>query len=494
MGFLVDKRGLSMAEWLGSFHLPKFTTDEFEERKEKYVEKHGYTITIPALEDIIHIKRFKKMSPEEINLWKARKYDEIPTDRLMEIRRHKEKKRQKFLAMLASPSPKIVRSAGAILTALDDLQDAVSTLACIGLITAAVVGGTTAAVLSGPLGWVVGAATLLQFINPYSRLKGPRGNPYTGSGPKKDLEKLTNKNPFSKKARARVARNILKFRPGIGNLVEALQTTDNMFGIGLSLGPIMGFAQDLIAGTVRAAMGEKVRFATAAPKVPEHVALAGRAAKASAVLNGYLWDSDFQDEVDLFLATNLSLQVLEPYLQDWNPLDEIEDIANLEVQAPRPLDILTLEVIKEAGFSLDEVCNWPQNGEQWISYGDLQEKTAEIATANLNHFAAENKNSALAFIAGQNAHDFTLGMLAAWEGEDQVEIEYLPASRIIITILKNGWCYPDDITDDQVKKFEDWVYVHEYMNTTPSGREIRNYAEIFCDFTWAESEDEYKLA
>lgn len=481
-----------MADWLGSFHLPKFTTDEFEKRKEEYVEKHGYTITIPALDEIIKIKRFKKMSPEEINLWKARKYDEIPTDRLMEIRGHKEKKKQKFQAMLASPSPKIVRSAGAILTALDDLQDAVSTLAVIGLITAAVVGGTTAAILSGPLGWVLGATALLNLINPYSRLRGRRGKASTGTGAKKAVEKLTDKNPFSKKARVKTAIRIKMFRPTIGNAIEALQVTDNIWGIGLSLGPIMGFAQDLIAGTVRYVGGQKVRVKKAAPPVASWVKLAGRAAKASAAFAGFAWDSDFQDEVDLFLAANLSLQVLEPYLQDWNPLDQVEDLANHEVQAPRPIDILTLEVIEEAGFSLDEVCNWPQNGEQWISYGDLQEKTAEIATANLNHFAEKNKNSALAFIAGQNAHDFALGMLAAWEGEDQVEIEYLPASRIVITILMNGWCYPDDVTDDQVKKFEDWVYVHEYMNTVPSGKEIWNYAEIFCGFTWAESEDEYK--
>jgi len=481
-----------MAEWLGSFHLPKFTTDEFEEQKEKYVEKHGYTITVPALGDIIHIKRFKNMTWEEIKLWKQRKYDEIPLERRMEIKEHKEKKRQKFLAMLASPSPKIVRSAGAILTSLDDLQDCVSTIACIGLITAAVVGGTTAAVLSGPLGWVVGASTLLSLINPYSRIRGRRRKASTGSGAKKAVEKLTDKNPFSKKARVKIARKIKMFRPTVGNAIEALQVTDNIWGIGLCLGPIMGFAQDLIAGSVRYVMGEEVRFATAAPQVPQHVALAARAAKANAVMHGYLWDSDFQDEVDSFLAANLSLQVLEPYLQDWNPLEEIEDLANHEVQAPRPTDILTLEVIEEAGYTLDEVCNWPQNGEQWISYKELQEKTAETATANLNHFAEKNKNSPLAFIAGQNAHDFTLGMLAAWEGEDQVEIEYLPTSRIVITILMNGWAYPDDITDQQVKKFEDWVYVHEYMGSVPSGKEIWNYAETFCNFTWIKSEDEYK--
>lgn len=481
-----------MADWLGSFHLPKFTDADFEKKKAAYTAKYGYTITLPAFEDVVHMKWFKPMTPAEIKLWKQRKYDELPPARLAAIRAHKEKKRQKFLAMLADPAPKIVRSAGAILTALDDLQDAVSTIACIGMLTAAVVGGTTAAVLAGPLGWVVGASALLNLINPYSRLKGPKFKAYTGMKAKRESEDLTGKNPFTKKARVRVAKNIKNFKVHSGNIIEGLQVTDNVFGVGLSLGPIMGFGISLISGAVRGAMGQKVSFAEAPRTVPSHVTKAGRAAIANALFQGYEWKSDFDDEVNSFLAANLSLQVLEPYLNDWNPMVEVEDLANYEVQAPRPTDILTLEIIEEEGYTLDEVCNWPQNGEQWISYGDLHEQTAKTAADNLRHFADKNKNDALAFIAGQNAHDFALGALAAWEGEEQVEIEYLPTSRIVITIFFHGWCYPEDVTDDQVKKFEDWCYVHEYLGTVPTGKEIWHYAEVFCGFTWAKSEDEYR--
>lgn len=481
-----------MAKWLGSFHLPKFTDAEFEKKKAAYTAKHGYTITLPAFEDVVHIKWFKPMTPAEIKLWKQRKYEDIPLKRLAAIRAHKEKKRKKFQAMLADPTPRIVRSAGAILTALDDLQDAVSTIACIGMLTAAVIGGTTAAMLAGPLGWVVGASALLSMISPYSRLKGPKFKAYTGTKAKHESEDLTGKNPFTKKARVRVAKRIKHFKVHSGNIVEALQVTDNVFGFGLSLGPIMGFAQALIAGAVRGAMGQEVKFAAAPSTIPTHVTKAGRAAIANAVFQGYAWKSDTQDEINSFLAANLSLQVLEPYLSDWNPIEEVQDLEHFLLQAPRPTDILTLEIIEEEGYTLDEVCNWPQNGEQWISYGELHEATAKTATENLRHFAEKNKSDVLAFIAGQNAHDFALGSLAAWEGEDQVEIEYLPTSRIIITIFLHGWCYPEDVTDDQVQKFEDWCYVHEYMGTVPTGKEIWNYAEVFCDFKWAKSEDTYR--
>jgi len=481
-----------MADWAGPVHLPRFTKEEFDEKKRKYNEKYGYTVTVPALKDIIHLFPFPPMTEHETALWKARKYDEIPAGRLEQIRDEKARKKAKFLAMMGSPSPKILRSAGAILTALDDLQDAVSTLACIGLITAAVVGGTTAAVLAGPLGWVVGAGALLNLVNPFSRLRGRKGKAHTGRHAKKLLEKLTDKNPFSKKARAKVAQNITRFRPSMGNAVEALQVTDNIWGYGLCIGPIMGFIQDTISAKVRMAMGQKVKIKMAPGWKPKHLNVASNAMRAAACMQGYAWKSDFMDEVYCFMAANLAQQVLAPYLEEYNPMTEIEDLASYEVEAPRPTDILTLEVIEEAGYTVDEVCNWPQNGERWISYGELAEKTAQQATENLRHFAEKNKNSELAFIAGQNAHDFALHSLAAWEGEEQVEIEYLPSSRIIITILDNGWCYPDDIRMDQVRKFEDWVYVHEYMGTVPSGKEIWRYAELFCDFRWATSEDEYR--
>jgi len=481
-----------MADWTAPFHLPKFTSEEFDAQKAKYVEKNGYTVTVPAPGDIIHLVPFPPMTAAEIDLWKQRNYDQIPPDRLKQIRAEKARKKAKFLAMLASPSPKILQSAGAILTALDDVQDAVSTLACIALIVAAVAGGTTAAVIAGPLGWIVGISTLLNIINPFSRLRTKRKKPLTGRAAKLDAEKLTDKNPFSKKARAKIANLIKKFRPSIGNALEALQVTDNIWGVGVCLGPIMGFAQDAIAGTVRKALGQKVTVEMSPGWESPHLKKAARAAKAVAVLNGYSWGSDLLEEANSFIVANMAQQVLAPYLDEFNPMGEIDDLASYETRAPRPTDILTLEIIAEAGYSLDEVCNWPQNGKQWISYGDLAEDTAEQATKNLNYFAEQNKNSVLAFIAGQNAHDFALQSLASWEGQDQVEIEYSVSERIILIILDNGWCYPEDIRTDQVQKFEDWVYVQEYMNTVPTGKEIWRYAELFCDFLWAKSGDEYR--
>jgi hypothetical protein len=481
-----------MADWTAPFHLPKFTSKEFDKIKRAYQLKYGYTVTVPSFKDVIHLSPFRPMTEQETDLWKKRQYDKIPRGRVKQIRKEKAAKKAKFLAMLASPSPEILVSLGAILTALDDIQDAVSTLACIGLIAAALIGGTTAAALAGPLGWVIGVSTLLNFINPFSRLRGRKKKPSTGRAAKLDAEKFTDKNPFSKKARVKVAKNITRFRPSVGNAIEALQVTDNIWGVGICLGPIMGFVQDSISGLVRTAMGQKVTLELAPGWDRKHLATASKALRAVAVLNGFIWQSDFMDQTYSYIAANLAQQVLAPYLDEYNPMQKIEDLSMYQIQAPRPTDILTLEVIQEAGYTLDQICNWPQNGKQWISYADLADTTSGKATENLNHFAEVNKNSALAFIAGQNAHDFSLQSLATWERADQVEIEYSVTERIILIILDNGWCYPEDIRKDQVDKFEDWISVQQYMNLVPSGKEIWRYAEHFCGFRWAKSEDEYR--
>ena len=398
-----------MADWTAPFHAPKFSDAQFEKVHDAYVKKNGYTITVPALDDIIHINVPAPMTPVEELLWKLRRFNEIPTARLVELRAVKERKRAKYLAMLKSPSPEWVRSAGAILTALDDVQDALSTLACIGAITAALIGGTAAALLAGPVGWLAGTAALLALINPYSRGKGPRGKPKTGRSAKRELEKFTDANPFDKKARVRVAKRLKKINLGIPNLIEALQVTDQIFGVGISIGPIMGFAQDMASGFIRQLGGAQVKMEMTPPMYPGHVRKALKCLKTQSVLHGVTWESDLSDDAASMIAANLSLQVAEPYVTQWNPIDQVDGLSSMLLTCPQPTDILSIEIIKESGRELKDVCNWPQNLSPEISFADLQAATAPKAAANLLHFAQENKNDPLACIAGQNAHNFAWG-------------------------------------------------------------------------------------
>ena len=480
-----------MPEWLAPFHLPKFTDDKFEKAKDAYNRKNGYVITVPSLGDIIHLRPFPPLTKSEQANYRRKHWHKFSPARLNAIRKYKADRRSKYLAMLASPSPKIVRDAGAILTALDDLQDALSTLSTIGLIAATIIGGSTAAVLAGPLGWIIAASTVMSLINPYSALRGRKRKPTSGRGKKKLLRKLSDKNPFSKKARMKVLKRMKNFRPTIGNLLEVAQTTDGIFGIGVSLGPIMGFVQDLAAGAVRKIMGQKVTIKKGMLEMPEYAKKSSRALKAQAVLNGQSWRTDLEDLSFSFIAGNLAMQALKPFMDDFNPFEDVPDLNQYEVMANKITNPIIQEIILEAGHTLEEYEVWPQNGKKWISYVDLYESTNQLATDNLNYFGETFKHENLGFLAANNAHDFSLSLLESVEGPGTIEIEYSHAERIVMTILDHSWMYPEDVTDAQIKIFEDWVFIHEFMNTQPSGKEIQQFVGLHAGFQFVISPDAY---
>lgn len=542
-----------MADWTAPFRLPKWTDEKFEKQKAAYNKKYGYHVTVPGISDIIQLNPFKPMTEKETKLWtgdvkaseipsvpltaeeidtwiktkkgsppktrrptdeEQRQYKkdlklQIPEERREEIRVEKQRKADRFVAMLASPAPKILRSAGSVMVALDNAQDAIATAGVLGMIAGSVLGPAAAAMLAGPVGVLGGAAALLSAINPMSYMKWPKGRTAKGRAMKRDLEKWSDKNPFSKKARCKTAAKMKKFRPGFSNLVEALQVTQNIFGIGLCLGPIMGVAQDILSGVVRQWGGAQVDYKLTPdkyrqeaarpspvkpvkitrdpPPTPKHVQNMMRDLKSFNAAFATPWHSDVLEQSTLLIAANLSIQVVTPYLAEWSAFDQVENLADMMVEAPRPTDVLTIEAIEEAGYTIDQVCNWPQNGERWITLGDLFDATWQQAAENLTHFGQANKNSELAYAAIQNAHDFALGTIEAIEGPGSVQVEYSHTERLILTILMNGWEYPKDITPAQIQKFEDWVEVHEYMNTQPTSKDIWRYAETFCGFHWATS-------
>ena len=471
-----------MADWTAPFHMPKFTDDDFERQKDAYNAKHGYQIVIPSLDDIIILKPFHELTPEEAARWKAKDYNSFTPERLEEIRAEKRRRKAKFQNMLASPSPEIVRQAGAIMTSLDDTQDALATLATVGLIAAKPIGGQTAKTLLGPLGWILTATELLNLINPQTWIKLPKRDRPGGRALKRQIMDLTDANPFSKKAKAKTAKKVAKFRPSLTNLIEPLQVTNSVFGFGVSLGPIMGLAQDIIAGTVRYLGGQQVSVKLAPQARPNYTNKGQDVMKANAVLHGQHWQSDLVEDSTSLISGALALQALEPYVQDWNPYDQVIDLQGVEIQAPRPKSLLTQEILTEDGFSIEESCNWPQNGQSHITLGDLYDSTNERATANFVHYAEQNRHEPLAFCAAQNTHNFALGSIEAIEGPGSVIIEYDTIERIVMIILDNNWSYPDDITQEQIDRFTEWCLYQRQTDHHPNYREIYNAALYLAGF------------
>lgn len=236
--------------------------------EETYKPPKGKEIIVPAWNDIIHLSAPPSYSSYELatikDVWA--RYDvwgwtppriaeyldmrvEKVTDYLSKYRELKDydkKRQQAAIDLSKSPSPTIAQNLGTIMTALDDVQDFT----------------TTVGVLSRVLGRVfkpaeylaIGAFTVGEFLNRLNAL-----NRLTG-GEKavvcklvKELKKSSGKTTI----KADVDKRMKRLFPSKGEALEILQTTDQLFGVGISLGPIVGLLEDALFGSLT---GAPVRF------------------------------------------------------------------------------------------------------------------------------------------------------------------------------------------------------------------------------------------
>ena len=213
-------------DWRAPFHMPKFNNEQYLEAKKTYVAQHGYTITIPALSDIFHFGKPAPMTPMERYEWSQKNWDYFSDDRLAELEKDKQHKKDRMLAMLAGPTPELFAKLGAILTAVDDAQDAISTLAVVLRVARKMAPKAVQRLIAGPLG-------LLLTVNDILNLITSLGSVITFAGfAKKTKDHVTASNPFSKKARIKRWKKTWTPKITFADVIQAAQTTDQVFGVG----------------------------------------------------------------------------------------------------------------------------------------------------------------------------------------------------------------------------------------------------------------------
>ena len=447
-----------MPDWTAPFKIPQFTDDEWRKQKAKHVAEKGYTITMPGLSDVFHFGAPEPMTKSEEYLWKKKEWGAFSRERLHELQRMKKKKRERYEAMLASPTPDFHRNAGSILTAIDNAQDAISTLACIGRIAVRFAPRLLGRFFLGPIGWLLTASDILNLMMTIGQLAiYPK--------PSKRLKDLcTKEHPFSKKAKALRAKKMLRGMPTKGDIIQALQTTDGIFGVGISLGPIVGFVQDMIAGGIRAIAGQKVEFKSPweetptytppppeetkikyinrVPDLPEYQHAAMKTLKSSSYALAHEHGTDEMMIMELLLANYYAHQVLLTTTAEWNPLEMVEGIEKTQVQIPYPENILTLEVIQESNGPDPRNAIWPGVGRPWADIEVVSDITHPVATENLRNFVGRNKNNWLGYAGGVLACETSTYALANLEGEADVKYDYTATSKIAGNLLDAGY-YPD---------------------------------------------------
>jgi len=229
--------------WIESpFKFPKFTDEEFETLRFNYQASYGTKINVPGFQDIIHWKIPPKISVEQMAAHRFAKKRKLPSPLNADQLQMLTQRKYRFLKSLASPTPKWMRNIGAIQNSLDNAEDALITTAVLGKWAARwaprLLGKTI------PIfGWVLAGADILNLGNTFTWMRFA-GNPTSC----KHMD-LANKNPFHRKAALARARKLRQKWASVGEILEILQTTDQLFGVGLCLGGIVGAATDIISYT-----------------------------------------------------------------------------------------------------------------------------------------------------------------------------------------------------------------------------------------------------
>lgn len=460
-----------MPEWTAPFHRAKMTTDEFIVMKAKYIAKYGYTITIPGLSDIIHISFEKAMTDQEVADWKKRKYNEFSPKRYEEIRAMKQKRKDKFLAMLASPTPHIVNNAGSIMTALDDAQDAVSTLAMIGILAIKAAPRALGKVFAGPAGWALAGSDVLNTVQHLGFSKMPNMTS------KRQIETATGENLKTKKGRLKKVERLLKKFPTKAAVIEGLQVTDNIFGLGICLGPIVGFMLDSVFGPYRVITGEPCNVKLPIPTVSTLTKIGQVVQRASIPYFASDLMTSNEEVLTMMIAYYLSCQEILTMQSDWSALDQVENLEDVELLAPTPKHVLTREVIEEEGINIDDVVGWPHSSKPWALTGDIVSELEQPANKFVSDYMAKHQHDWWGYAFSALATGATFHQLGNLESENAVVYDYTAQSKTGMILCQFGK-YPDPAQPaEKFAMLADYMDTLEVLNEKPT---FRNITE-FCD-------------
>jgi hypothetical protein len=149
-------------------------------------------------------------------------------------------------ALERSPTPPALQEVGELLTTLDDVQDEAATLAIVLMIAEKLAGRAIPGV-----GWVATAADALNVI--YALSSKATGSSLPGRRGKRAAVDKAKQSHGGMTSRLEELRRSGSLKIGIGDILQGLQATDSMFGVGIQIGGIMGFAQDSFWGGIRGA-------------------------------------------------------------------------------------------------------------------------------------------------------------------------------------------------------------------------------------------------
>ena len=425
----------------------RFSTDEFNRKKAEYTAKHGYTMHIPGFSDIFKIGLDYKPTEREVELYRKKDIDALGFDKYDQIARIMKKKKESFLRMMSSPNPTWLNNIGTTMTFLDDINDAAGTLSVVARTAAHLLPKAFARYFMGPAGWALTIADAVNVAMVIAR------SPLDRLSRKNTLHKGYSMNPFCKQARVQRSLRLKKIKPSKGELIELFQTTNSMFGIGLSLGPLVGAFLESFTGPIRVLQGKKVTVKWPVPDFSYFERVAMTSITAADALSFGDDELSEEDHTKIYLVAEMATHVLQPIFEQYHPLDKIDGLENIILTPPKVTDPLTKLLFAKEGIDPDAYIGHPGTEDTDGSVNELMDTSAAGRQTGLRNYAYRGKDKLMGILGMMAANNFTENSLALYEGSDQVELAFEPALEACFRIIERGYFFHRDTTYQQRKCF-----------------------------------------
>lgn len=447
----------------------RFTTEEFNQKKADYVAKYGYTMYIPGFSDIFKLNIPKPPTEEETKLYLKKDVKALGAFRYEQIKEYKAEKKEAFLRMMGSPTPTWINNIGTSMTFLDDINDTAGTLSVVARTAAHLLPKAVGKFFMGPAGWALTVADAVNVAMTIARAPLDR---LTRKG---HLDAGYDMNPFSKEAKVRRAKRLRRIKPSKGEFIELFQTTNNMFGVGLSLGCLVGAFIEAFTGPYRVLTGKKVTVKWPIPKISsvESSAMTGMLAAFNLNNAGSLVSDE--DILKTNLVAEMATHVLHPLFQEYHILARIDGLEHIIPTPPKVKDPITKLILEEEGIDPEKAVGFPHAEETDGSAGSLMDVAPSRRFTNLHGYARNNRNTPQGVLGMQAANNFAENSLALFEGADQVETQHHPALKAAFLIIHNGYFFGEKVKWTEIECFIRRIKSLSLDDIHPTFEDLRDY-------------------
>lgn len=292
-----------------------------------------------------------------------------------------------------------------------------------------------------------------------------------------------NLNPFSRKAVATRAFRAGRLIPSVSNLVEVAQTTDSLFGIGVSFGGLMGLLQESLMGLDAFTNGKSVainypgeaqpvsqearkKFAGYKPRDQRIILQAGQISYQA----GAVWrvQEVFTEEEHVWtaLAYMEAVAVLWDFWHDLDWQEAAAQLADKPITAPLNVDYDTRLWAEYHGIDLEQRRRWWFDGAPAVTTGRRYvESHAAAIPGALADFLRPRRNTITGALYGalvNQTNDYVWMLL---ENDPRYFRWSLTTdARLVSSFVESGWLMPS--TADEAAVWRLWTAARAQLDAS----------------------------